>query len=512
MQETTTYSQSRIAKNTIILCVRMLITMSITLLSSRILLSTLGVNDYGVYNIIGGIVVLLSVVSNSMMSATQRFITYEIGKGTVESVKSVFSMSLIAHAIIILGILILGETLGLWYVINKLNIPNGRETAAFWVYQFTLLTVSINLIRSPYSASVIAYEQMSFYAYVSVAESLLKLLLIYFLTLIKYDKLIIYAAFVLLANFTILLIFRTFCKREFQTCRFTYTFNKQYFKKLFNFLGWSILGGVSTLGTQQAGNLIINNFLGVAVNAAYGVANQVSGAISSFVSSFQMAFTPQITKLYAQEKMSQFYTLCNSSALISYYILFIVSFPIILNIDYVLDLWLVDVPKYAGDFCVLLIIYALIDAIQAPFWIGINSTGNIKVYEIWLSLILFLNIPLSYYALKMGLPPFTILLIRVILNLITAILRTIHVKIQIKYPVKQYILNVVFRAMIVSALSCLIWRIVPYANFCTSFLRFIVICILIVTSVAVLVLTVGFGKNERRTIIEIIKKRLPLIS
>lgn len=508
MEDKSTYSQSRIAKNTIILCIRMLITMGITLLSSRILLSTLGVEDYGVYNIIGGIVVLLSVVSNSMMSATQRFITYEIGKGSVDSVTSVFSMSLIAHMIIIGVIFVLGESVGLWYVINKLNVPEGRETAAFWVYQFTLLTVAVNLIRSPYNASVIAYEKMSFYAYMSVAESVMKLLLIYALIFITYDKLIIYGAFVFLANLVILLSYSTYCKKKFTTCNFRFIIDRQYFKKLFSFLGWSILGGASTLGTQQAGNLIINNFLGVAVNAAYGVATQVSGAINSFVSSFQMAFTPQITKLYAQERMSQFYTLCNSSALISYYILFLISFPIILNIDYVLNLWLVEVPQYAGEFCVLLIMYTLIDAIQAPFWIGINATGNIKVYEIWLSVILFLNIPASYYALKWGMPPYSILLIRVILNILTAVIRTIHVKIQIKYPIKQYVFNVVLRALVVTAISLLIWHLIPYHTFCTSFVHFIILYILIFLSVAVLVISVGFGKNERRTILAIIKKRL----
>ena len=206
--------------------------------------------------------------------------------------------------------------------------------------------------------------------------------------------------------------------------------------------------------------------------------------------------------------MSQFYTLCNSSALISYYILFLISFPIILNIDFVLDLWLVDVPQYAGEFCVLLIMYALIDAIQAPFWVGINATGNIKVYEIWLSVILFLNIPASYYALKMGMPPYSILLIRVVLNILTAIIRTIQVKIQIKYPVKQYICNVVLRAIVVTAIACLIWYPIPYKLFCTSFMRFVALYILCFLSIAILVVVVGFGKEERRNILSIIKKRL----
>ena len=441
------------------------------------------------------------------MSATQRFITFEIGRGTTQSVTSVFSMSLIAHVIIIGVIFILGETIGLWYVVNKLNIPEGRETAAFWVYQFTLLTVAAGLIRSPYNASVIAYEKMSFYAYMSVAESVIKLLLIYALTLIAYDKLIIYAIFVFLANIVILLSYIIFCKKRFSTCNFTFTIDQQYFKKLFGFLGWSVLGGASTLGTQQVGNLMINSFWGVIFNAAYGVANQVSGAINSFVASFQMAFTPQITKLYAQEQMPQFYALCNSSSLISYYILYLIAFPIILNMDYVLELWLVDVPPYANYFCILMIIYALVDAIQAPLWIGINATGNIKVYKIWLSAILFLNIPASYYALKAGYPPYSILVVRVALNILTAVIRVVHVKIQIKYPVRQYLFNVLLRALAVTALSCLLWYLIPYEAYCTSFLHFIVLSIVVFVSIAILVFTVGFGNNERRIILTTVKNR-----
>ena len=510
MAEVSAYSQSRIAKNTIVLCIRMLITLGITLLSSRILLSTLGVDDYGVYNIIGGIVVLLSIVSNSMMSATQRFITYEIGKGSVESVNAVFSMSMIAHLIIIGVIFVLGETVGLWYVQNKLNVPEGREAAAFWVYQLTLMTVAVSLVRSPYNASVIAYEKMSFYAFMSIAESALKLLLIYVLTLVTFDKLITYALFVLSINILLLLLYSLYCRRQFVTCNFTFTVDRTYFRRLFGYLGWTILGSASTLGTQQAGNLIINKFLGVAVNAAYGISAQVSAAINSFVSSFQMAFTPQITKLYAQKRMPEFYQLCNRAALLSYYILFLVSFPIILNIEYVLDIWLVDVPEYAGQFCTLLIIYSLIDSIQAPFWIGINSTGNIRTYEIWLSIVLFLNIPFSYFALKMGLPAYSVLLVRVLLNLLTAIFRTIQVKVQLQFPLRTYLLNVVLRVLAVTAASCIIWHIIPDGSICDSLLHFGLLYVAASASVAILIMLVGFSREDRTMIISFIRKRLKM--
>lgn len=322
------YSQSRIAKNTLYLYLRMFITIVVSLYTSRVVLDVLGIEDFGIYNIIAGIVVLLSIISNSMATATQRFITYELGTGDKDKVNNMFCMSMIAHFIICGAILILGETVGLWYVLKELNIPQGRESAAMIVYQVSLLTIFLNLIKSPYNASVIAYEKMSFYAYISIVDVVMKLLIVFLLKVLSFDKLIIYSMLMLLTNLAILYCYFIYCRKKFDTCRFHFVIEKGAFKKLFGYLGWNLMGATASLGTQQAGNLIINKFLGVAINAAYGVSTHVSSTINSFVSNFQVAFTPQLVKLFSQNKMDDFWKLSKTSSLLSYYLLFIIAFPI----------------------------------------------------------------------------------------------------------------------------------------------------------------------------------------
>lgn len=506
MADDIAYSQSRIAKNTIILGLRMLFTMAITLYTSRAVLAVLGIEDYGLYNIIGGVVILLSVVSNSMTNATQRFITFELGKNNPQRVSEVFSMSLIAHGLICLAFILLGESLGLWYVNTQLNIPSGRENAAHIIYQFSLFSVVVNLIRSPYNASVIAHERMSFFAYMSILEVILKLAIVYVLIIVPYDKLVFYALLILLANIVILQSYTFFCVRKFETCHFKFRIEKDYFKDLFDYLGWNLLGASASLGTQQAGNLIINRFLGVAVNAAFGVANQVYGAINGFVSSFQTAFTPQIVKLYSQQRMEEFYSLSNRAAIMSFYLLFLVAFPLVLRMDDVLSIWLVDVPVYASSFCILLVVYSLIDTLQAPFWIGINATGNIKHYEIWLSLVLLLNIPFSIWALRMGMAAYWVLAIRVALNFITAIIRCVHVKIQLRFPIGTYLKDVVARAVLVLLVTYILWIVIPHNGFADSLIGFVLYYFVSVIIISGIIWLIGMNKIEREGLVSIVKQ------
>ena len=508
MPEDSTYSNTRIAKNTLFLCIRMLFTMGVTLYTSRVVLDVIGVDDYGIYNIVGGIVVLLSVISSSMRNATQRFITYELGQGDAKQVSEAFSMSMIAHLLISLAIILLGETIGLWYVLNKLNIPEGRESATIIIYHLSLLTMVLTLMRSPYDASVIAHEKMSFFAYMSIVDVSLKLAVAYLLYLSSWDKLVFYTVLILATNVVIYLCYYLFCTKKFETCQIRFIIKKDYFKKLFGFLGWSLMGATATLGTQQAGNLIINRFLGVAINAAYGVANQVNGAINAFVANFQVAFTPQIVKLFSQKRYKECFSLSNSAALLSYYILLILALPIIVNIDYVLGVWLVEVPRYAGVFCSLLIIYSLIDAIQAPLWIGINASGDIKVYEIWLSVILLLNIPFSYFALKSGWEPYWVLAIRVILNIITAICRCVHVKVQLDYPINQYLIKVIARAALVTAIIITLVLLLPIPSDYSSFWGFLLFCLIAWVLSCVVVYFVGLNREENEMIGALVKSVL----
>ena len=356
----------RIAKNTIFLYVRMIITMLITLYTSRVILNVLGVEDYGVYNIIAGIVVLLAFLQTAMTNASQRYITYELGKGELESVKKVFSMSMTTHITISLLIFFLAETIGLWFINTQLNIPANRMLAANWVYQFSILTFIVNLIRIPYNASIIAYENMSFYAYISIIESILKLLIVYVLCISPSDKLILYA--ILLCGVAIIctFIYKIYCCKKFLTCNYTYFWDKKLYWQLMRFSGWTMLGGISNVSAQQGGNILLNMYNGVVSNAAFGIANQVSYAVYAFSSNFQIAFNPQITKLHAVGDSLHLNNLVNKASLFSYYLMLLFAVPFMINTEIILKLWLKNVPEYTVGFCQLMVVYQLIDAFQAP--------------------------------------------------------------------------------------------------------------------------------------------------
>lgn len=509
MQDTSS-NNKRILKNTVYLYVRMIFSMLVTLYTSRVILDVLGASDYGIYNVIGGIVVLISLINNSMTSATQRFITYELGKQDLKKVSDTFSMSMTAHFAICILVLLLGETIGLYYVANYLNVPADRHTAAMWVYQFSLLAIVFNILRIPYNASVIAYEKMDFYAVISIIEVVMKLLIVYLLLLCSKDKLIFYAILVLASTALFTFLYKLYCQKKFSTCRYYWVIDQEYLKKLFGFFGWNFVGTVATAGTHQVGNIILNAFCGTVINAAYGIANQVNVALNSLSSNFQVAYTPQIVKLYSQERRGDLFTLMNRSALLSYYLLFIVAIPIFLHIDLVLGIWLKEVPTYAGVFCQWLIIYNLIDSVQAPLWKVITATGNIKKYEIWLTSILLLNIPFTYIALKQGYPPYSVVIISAALNLLTAIIRTVHVKYQVSFPVLVYLKDVVLRVLVVSLLYLAICKTIMSWMTINTFLSFLFFFCLTCIICILLVYAVGICKKDRAIVTKMVLEKLRL--
>jgi O-antigen/teichoic acid export membrane protein len=291
--------------------------MLVGLYTSRVVLNILGVEDFGIYNIVGGVVVLFSFLNNAMSNATLRFLSYEIGKENTEQIKKTFKMSMTAHISIAILAFLLLETVGLWFVNTYLNIPVGRMYAANWVYQFSIFTFIVNIIRIPYNASIIAYENMSFFAYVSILEVLLKLFIVFLLFIIGFDKLISYAFLVLVVTFFVTIIFKLYCTRKFSTCHYNFFWDKDLYFKLMSFSGWSMLSSVANIGAQQGGNIILNIFNGVIANAAYGVANQASNAIYGFVNNFQLAFKPQIIKLYAAGETGKLHVLMFRTSLFS---------------------------------------------------------------------------------------------------------------------------------------------------------------------------------------------------
>lgn len=498
-------NNQRIAKNTFYLYIRMLITMAVSLYTSRVVLDVLGAEDYGIYGIVGSVVVLFSFLQNAMAGASQRFFSYELGRESSGNIGRVYSVTLITYIFIAIAVLILGETIGLWFLETQLVIPEERMFAANLVYQFSLISLVINIIQIPYNALIISYEKMSIYAYASIIDVILKLGIALLISIASTDKLILYGLLMVVVNLISFSIYFIYCRRSFSQCRFYWVRDKGLLNKLLSFTGWSLCGNMANVAAQQGGNIILNLFFGVLLNTAYGIANQVSGAVYGFVTNFQMAFRPQIVKLYASEEKEAMYQLIYRASRFSFYLLLIIAVPFVINADYVFGLWLKDVPEYSVLFCQLMMFYCLIDSIQAPLWMMIDASGNIKTYSLWLSGILLFNLPLSYFLLKMGCPPETLLIVRVLLNLVTAVIRTLYVKKAFLFPSGEYVKRTIGCVFIGIATFILAYYFKKWiGDIYMDGFSSTVISVLIVSAI---VLFVGMKSEERKLLRTLIIKK-----
>lgn len=500
-------NNKRIAKNTLLLYIRMFIMLIVGLYTSRVVLNILGVIDYGIYNIIGGVVVLFSFLNNALISATQRFLNFYLGKDDLHSVQKVFCMSMNSYIILSAIFLFLAESIGLWFVETQLNIPDERMQAALWVYQFTIITFIVNLIKIPYNASIIAYEQMDFYAYISLIEVVLKLLVVYLLYISSLDKLILYSLFYTLVPILIVIIYKIYCNKKFVTTSYLWMWDKTIFRSLFSFSGWSLFGSAANMTAQQGLNILINMFFGVAANAAVGIANQVSSHVFQFISNFQIAFQPQIVKTYAANQISDFHKLIFRSAKFSYFMMFILSLPIWLTTNSLLHFWLGNVPEYTTIFCQLILGFLIIESITAPLWMSVQATGKIKRYQIWMAICIFLNFPITYIVFKLGFPVYAAWIVRIIVNLFTSIVRCIYMKRYLEFPITQFFKAVIHPVILVSIIS------IPIPLFITYCLNdsFVEFCIIVLTSILICCTSIvkfGLEKEEKEMVKSIIYKKI----
>lgn len=502
-------SNKTIAKNTLFLYFRMVLVLVVSLYTSRIILNTLGVEDFGIYNLVAGFVTLLTILNNVMTATTQRFFNFEIGKKESGEVNKVFSISINIHLVIAALILILGETIGLWFLNNKLNIPSERMYAANIVYQISLLTTVINLLRIPYNSIVIAYEKMSFYAILGIIEVIGKLLIVLVLVYFIYDKLIVYA--ILLAGLTILinLFYFLYCKKNYsQQTNYKYVRDQKLVKEMTSFSGWSMVGNIALTGSNQGLSIILNMLFGVAINATMGIANQVNTAMYSFVSNFQMAFMPQITQSYAENDLNKHRNMLLQASKFSFFLLLIISVPVLVNTEYILTLWLKEFPPYSVQFTQLIIIFSLIDAMAGPFWMSANAIGNIKKYQLGIAFFLMLNLPLSYLLLHLGYPPTIVFTIKIILNLLTFLYRFIYVNIRIKFTNKD-ILRFVKEIVLILIITILMSYSFYYYNLIENgFLNLILETLLVIVLTFGIVLIVGIKKEERMFLKNLILKKI----
>lgn len=493
-------SNRRIAKNTLLLYFRMLLLLLISLYTSRIILNTLGINDYGIYNVVGGIVTMFSILSTSLSSAISRFITFELGNGNNERLKVIFSSSVTVQIIISLIIVILAETIGLWFLNTHLIIPEDRIAAARWCFHFSIITFVINLISIPYNAAIIAHEKMSAFAYISIIEAIGKLLIAASLSLCtSIDKLILYGVLLSILACFIRVIYGYYCTQHFEETKYNFIIDKNLLKQMLSFAGWNFIGSSASIIRDQGGNIILNMFFGPSVNAARGIAIKVNSVVTGFVQNFMIALNPQITKSYASGENKYMMELIFKGARFSYYLLFILSLPILLNTNYILVLWLKLVPDHTVSFIQLIIILALHETLATPLITAMLATGNIKKYQIIAGGVNLLNIPIAYIFLLNGFPPETTIIISIIFSIIIQILRLILLKEMINFPIMSYIKKVYVNVIIITIIAAIFPTII---NFLLEegLFRIIIVSTISTVSSFLVILFLGCSSSERKTI------------
>ena len=479
--------------------------MLVSLYTVRVVLATLGAEDYGIYNVVAGVVVLFSFVNNAMATATQRFLNYNLGKEDVEKTQQTFSASLLIHIGISIIFVILAETIGLWFVYSKLNVPPERHNAAMWCYQFSIVTTIFNILRVPYNAVIIAYEKMSFFAWISIVEGFLKLFVVYLLFVSSSDKLIMYACLLSCVSLVILFSYIYYCVIKFPHIQFKKNNDKKNIYELLGFSGWSLLGATANVANQHGTNIVFNIFTHVTVNAAMGIATQVNSAVYSFVGNFQTAFQPQLVKSYAAGEIDKLNDLIFTTAKISFILLWTIALPLTINLDYILVLWLKHVPLHTSEIIHLILIYSLIDSFNNPLWMYVQATGKIKLYQICVSIIIMSLLPFSILIFLLGGDIYDVLYTKIFLVVIVTLFRLSYLRNKQNFSSYKFFQNVIFRCLVMALFSYLVVKI-----FVFKFEGIILLCISCIVSVILVCLfsfCVAMTKKERKLFINFLKSK-----
>lgn len=489
----------RIAKNTLLLYIRMLFIMGVSLYTSRVILNILGVNDYGIYNVVGGVVAMFSILSGSLSSAISRFITFELGKKDINKLKLVFSTSVFVQMILALIIIIIGEIAGVWFLNNQMKIPYDRLEAANWVLQCSIFTFAINLISIPYNAAIIAHEKMSAFAFISIIEAILKLIIVFTLNISDFDKLKTYSILLLIVSITIRLVYGIYCKRKFEECRFKFLYHRSIFKEMTSFAGWNFIGNGAYLLNTQGISILMNLFFGVTINAARGIATQADTAINQFVNNFTTAINPQITKSFANDDKEYMFQLICKGAKYSYYMMFLFAVPFILEAKIILTLWLKTVPDYSTIFLRLTILSSLCTVLSNTLVTAMFATGKIKRYQIIVGSVGSLVFPLSYIFYELGASPEVSYIIYFITYTLLLFIRLYLLRNMIGLPIMMYFKEVLFPIIPMSVCAFILPAIIYY-NQTPSILRMCEIVILSIISTTSTIYFIGLDKAERNYI------------
>ena len=473
--------------------------MAVSLYTSRVVLNALGVEDFGIYNVVGGVVAMFTVLSGSLSAAISRFITYELGKGNQENLNKIFS-SAVTIQIGLAGIIILlAETIGIWFLNVKMNIPEMRMEAANWVFQFSILTFAINLISVPYNASIIAHEKMSAFAYISILEAIGKLAIAYLIVVSPMDKLIFYSILMCIVALIVRFTYGNYCKRHFSECTYHFIWDKQLLKQMFGFAGWNFIGAASAVLRDQGGNVVINLFCGPTVNAARGIAFQINTAVNQFVTNFMTALNPQITKSYAAENKEYMMTLIFQGARLSFYMLLLLSLPILVNTHYILELWLKIVPEHAVLFVQLVLIFAMSESISQPLITAMLATGKIRNYQLIVGGLQMMNLPISYLLLRLGFFPEIVIIVAICISQCCLAARLVLLRGMIGVSIRKYLQKVYFNILTVSAIA-IVLPLISTQYIDETFIGFIIISLIAIVCTITSIYFIGCNRQERQSI------------
>lgn len=508
----TTPNPKVLVKNSVLLYIRMIFVLAINLYATRVLLKNIGVEDFGIYNVIGSIVVFASFLKNALTNATARYLTYELGTGDKKQLNKVFSMALNCHYVLAICLFIVIEIVGVYFLNTKLIIPDHRIVAANWVFQFSLISFCLSIIYIPYHSNVIAHERMDFYAVVSIVETLLKLISAIMIAYFFYDKLILYAGLIFVMHVIIFIIYCAYNNRKISYVKYERVWDKDLLKKFSSYSGWSMLVNGADVATQQSISIFFNMFLGLVANAALGLANQINSGMLAFTTNMSQAYNPQIIKSYASGDYNYFYKLIFAASKISFILQLVISLPVIFNIQLILNIWLGECPEMTADLVKIIVVFYMIDAFQYPLIQAIYAQGDIKKHQIIIGIIKLIVIPIMYVIIRLTLSPFWTLFIWILGGLACVVFRTFYVKSLLKLNLKDYATSVLIKIIIISLIAYCSTYMVSFLS-ANSIIRLVLTTCVSTLTIMIVGYVYVLSKNEKRFIksIPIVHKILNLI-
>ncbi len=505
-------SNKRIAKNSLFLTIRMVVVLLISLYTTRVVLKVLGVEDYGVYNVVCGFVAMFAFLNTSMSNGIQRFFNYELGKNGVEGANKVYITSLIIQLLLAIIIAILIESIGLWYLHNKMVIPENRMFAAECIFQFSVLGFLFIILQAPFTASVIAHEKMDFYAMVSILDAVLKLSIVIALPYISGDNLIWYGILVLMINVLNFLMYFGYSKRHFKEIKFKRFFDKGLFNSMLGFSGWNLFGSFSNIMEVQGINLVLNFFFGPIVNAARGVANQINGAVQSFVQNITMPVRPQVTQSYARGDIERTMSLTYGMSKLSSSIILMLGIPASIEINYLLHIWLGNnVPDHTASFTVLILCTSFVNSFNAPISFVVHATGKMRAYQLWGSIVRVSSVPIGFFLAKIyGISELCLFAV-LFTATATHIVGLFITRKLIVFSLRDYIIKVVIPIIFVSVITLAIVFLI-HILFKEGFMRLVLACIMSMFSIGISLFVIAFNKQERQIALQFLKPILSFFS